>query len=266
MCAEFSVDLQREERGGEDREGQQDQNTGQQDVPGEDRHAEHRHAGRAHADDRGDEVDRTEDRAEAGEGQTHDPHVGTDTRRTDRVRQRGVGEPAEVGRTLRGEEAADGDQRAEEVQPVREHVQPRERHVGRADLQRHDPVREPCEQRRREHQQHDRAVHRERLVELLVRHDLRTRTGQLRAHEEREKAADAEEGERRDQVHRADRLVVSGGQPLDDDTPRLLAPHRQLVLERVVCCRGTLGFVEDAHSLFVSAFLAGSVCSMPAGT
>ena len=29
--------------------------------------------------------------------------------------------------------------------------------------------------------------------------------------------------------------------------------------------RGTLGFVEDAHSLFVSAFLAGSVCSMPAG-
>ncbi|MFV2121281.1 DUF5994 family protein, partial [Streptomyces sp. Act-28] len=37
------------------------------------------------------------------------------------------------------------------------------RDAARADLQRHDPVREPGEQRRREHQQHDRAVHRERL-------------------------------------------------------------------------------------------------------
>jgi hypothetical protein len=33
-------------------------------VPGEDRHPEHRHAERPQADDRGDEVDAAEDRAE----------------------------------------------------------------------------------------------------------------------------------------------------------------------------------------------------------
>ena len=64
---------------------------------------------------------------------------------------------------------ADGDDRAEQVEPVGERVQARERHVGRADLQRHRHVRESGEQRRREQQQHDRAVHREELVVLLVR-------------------------------------------------------------------------------------------------
>ena len=36
------------------------------------------------------------------------------------------------------EEARQHDEAAGEVQPVAEHVQPRERHVGRADLQRHE--------------------------------------------------------------------------------------------------------------------------------
>ena len=59
------------------------------------------------------------------------------------------------------------DERAEQVQPVGEGVQPRERDVGRADLQRQHQVGEREHDRRREEQQHDRAVHGEQLVVLL---------------------------------------------------------------------------------------------------
>ena len=95
---------------------------------------------------------------------------------------------------------------AEQEEPVGEHVQPRERHVGRADLQRHDHVGEADEQRRREHQQHDRAVHREQLVVLLVA-STNCRPG--RASSARismaMQAADEEEHERGDQVEVPDR-------------------------------------------------------------
>ena len=106
----------------------------------------------------------------------------------------------------------------EEVEPVREGVQARERHVGRADLQRHRDVGEAGEQRGREQQQHDRAVHREQLVVLLVRAEhVEAGREQLGAHDERQHAADAEVDERGDQVQVPDRLVVGGGDPLDQD-------------------------------------------------
>ena len=110
----------------------------------------------------------TEDRAQTGDHQAHDPQVGAGAGRVHRVGQRGVGEPAEVRRAARGEEAGHHDQAAEQEQPVGEGVQPRERDVRRADLQRHDVVREAEQDRRRVEQQHDRAVHGEQLVVLLV--------------------------------------------------------------------------------------------------
>ena len=226
VSPEGSIRLQHQQRAGQDRERDQHQDRRDQDVPGEDRHPEHRHPGRAHGDDRGDEVDRTEDRAQTGHPQAHDPQVTADTRRADRVGQRGVGEPAEVGRAARGEEAAEGDQAAEQEQPVAEHVQPRERDVRGADLDRHDHVREADEQRRREQQQHDRAVHGEELVVDLFVHDLQTRLGQLGPDQQRHHAADQEERERGDQVQVADQLVVGGGQPLDRDLA-LAAPPGQ---------------------------------------
>ena len=64
---------------------------------------------------------------------------------------------------------------SEGMEPVAEHIQPRERDLGRADLQRHDHVAEAEEQRRREQEQHDRAVHREELVIEPVVDDLHTR-------------------------------------------------------------------------------------------
>ncbi len=75
---EAPVTTEREERGGEDREDDEHEDRGDEHGPREDRHPEHRHAGGAHADDRRDEVDRAEDRAEAGEGEAEDPQVATE--------------------------------------------------------------------------------------------------------------------------------------------------------------------------------------------
>ena len=166
--AEVAVGGQAEQRGGQQREGQQHQDRRHQDVPGEDRHPEHRHAGSAHADHRGDHVDATEDGAETTDGQTHDPQVAAGAGRVDGVGQRRVGGPAEVGGAAGGDEAGDRDHRAEQEQPERERVQPRERDVGRADLQRQHQVGEAEHDRGRVEQQHHRAVHGEQLVVLLV--------------------------------------------------------------------------------------------------
>ena len=166
--------------------------------------------------DRGDEVDATEDRAEPGDDETHDPHVATDTGRVRRVRQRRVGVPAEVGGATRGQEAADGDEAAEQEQVEAEDVQPREGDVGRTDLQRHDDIGKADEQRRREQQQHDRAVHREQLVVLLVGEELQPGPGQFGAHQQRHDTGQQEEQERRRQVELADQLVVGGGHPVDE--------------------------------------------------
>ena len=187
-----------------------------QDVPGEDRHPEHRHARCAHADHRGDHVDPAQDGAQTGDDQAHDPQVTTGPGAVDGVGERGVGRPAEVGRAAGGDEAGHADQPAEQEQPEREGVQPRERHVGRADLQRQHQVGEAEDDRGRIKQQHDRAVHGEQLVELLVGQELQTRSGQLGPHQQRHQPADEEENKAGDDVHDPDQLVIGGGdQPVD---------------------------------------------------
>ncbi len=200
---------------------------GHQDVPGEDRHPEHRHPGCAHADHGGDHVDPAEDGAQTGDGQAHDPQVAAGAGRVDGVGQRGVGGPAEVGGAARGDEPGRAHRGAEQEQPEREGVQPRERHVGRADLQRQHQVGEAEHDRGRVEQQHDRAVHGEQLVELLVRQELQTGRGQLGAHQQRHQAADEEEDHAGDAVHDADHLVIGGGDQLVDQVPFGTHPRRE---------------------------------------
>ncbi|CAB4923579.1 unannotated protein [freshwater metagenome] len=221
--AQVPVGQQRHQRRGEDRERQQDQDAGDQRRPGEDRHPEHRHPRRPQAHDRGDEVDPTQDRAQTADGQAGDPQVTTGTRAVGDVGQRGVGEPSEVRGTTGGREPRDHDQAAEQEQPERERVQPRECHIRGTQLQRQDQVGEREEQRRREEQQHHRAVHGEQLVVLLIRQELQPRPGQLTTHQHGHQATDHEPRERHSQVHQADRLVISG--PQQHRQPRTLLGH-----------------------------------------
>jgi hypothetical protein len=159
-------------------------------------HPEHGHALDPHADDRGREIDHGQDRAPARQHQAHDPQVTSDARRVHLAGQRRVGVPAERRRPARGEEADQQDDPAEHEKVVAEDVQRGEGHVRGADVQRHDLVGEPDEHRGGEHQQHDRAVHGEQLVVLLVGHDIVVRAEQLRPHDHGHQARDQEEPER----------------------------------------------------------------------
>ena len=80
---------------------------------------------------------------------------------------------------------------------------------------------------RRVEQQHDRAVHGEQLVELLVGQELQARQGELGAHEQRHQAADEEEGEAGDAVHDADHLVIGRGHQLVDQVALGTEPRRE---------------------------------------
>jgi hypothetical protein len=194
---------------------------GDEHGPREDRHPEHRHARRTHREDRGDEVDRTEDGAETTEREAEDPEVTADTGAVGRVGEGRVGEPAEGGGSAGGEEASRRNEPTEEVEPVGKHVQAREGDIRRTDLQRHERIGEAREERCREEQQHDRAVHREQLVELVgVVDQLQTRLEQLGADDQGHRATEQEPDERGDEVEVADDLVVGRGDPLDDGRSR----------------------------------------------
>ena len=153
--------------------------------------------------------------------------VTAGTRRVDGVGQRRIGRPTEVRGTTGGDETAQRDQRAEQEQPERQRVQPRERHVGRTDLQRQHQVGEPEHDRGGVEQQHHRAVHGEQLVELLIAQELQPGHRQLRTHEQRHQTADEEEGEADDAVHDADQLVIGGRDELVDQVALGAHPFRK---------------------------------------
>jgi hypothetical protein len=174
--AEVAVEPQHGHRRGQHREGQQHQEHRDQLVPAEDWHPEHDHAWGAQTEDRRDGVDRGEDAGETGQADADDPHVGARPGGVDGLGERRVAEPAEVGGAVVGQEAEQEDQEAAQVQPVGEVVEAGEGHVRRADLERDDVVRQAEGEGAEEDEQHDRAVHREQLVErvegdeVVVRH------------------------------------------------------------------------------------------------
>ena len=91
-------------------------------------------------------------------------------RRDDRERR--IRGPARLRGAAGHEEARQHDDAAEEVHPVAHHVELGERHVGRANLQRHHEVAEAADgQRHDAEEHHDGAVHRAELVVELGQHD-----------------------------------------------------------------------------------------------
>ena len=75
-------------------------------------------------------------------------------------------------------------------------------------------------------QQHQRAVHGEQLVVLLIGHDVLVRAEQLDPHDQRHDPGAQEEEERGDQVQVPDDLVVGRGQPEGEDVSLTLGPRR----------------------------------------
>ena len=125
------------------------------------RHPPEGHPRRAHGDDRDQEVERREDRGEAGELDA-DVEERLPERRPGRERR--VAGPAGVEGAAGNEEAGHEEDPGERQEPEAERVQPREGHVRRAEHQRQDVVGDPGEDRDHEQEDHDRRVSREEPV------------------------------------------------------------------------------------------------------
>src|SRR6476646_1913536 len=91
-----------------------------------------------------------------------------------------------------------------------------ERHVTHAELQRHDKVHEPDHERHRHEENHDGAMRREDLIEMLRRQiALLTacRDCLLGAHHDRIRKTTEQHDQSKYDVHDTDSLVVDGCQP-----------------------------------------------------
>ena len=100
--------------------------------------------------------------------------------------ERRVCRPAGCGRATRHEERRDEHERRQQGDPVRQHVQERERHVSCADLERHEVVPESADEHvRDEKKHHDRAVHRHDSEIELRRHDATHVSGRQQPGEQR---------------------------------------------------------------------------------
>ncbi len=209
--AEVAVEQQHRDCAGDhgDRDDQQ-QRVGE-DRPDEQRQARPAHPRRAHVRDRHVEVDRAQQRGDAGEVDQVDPGIDATGWKVGGAGERHRRDPARLGR-------APEDRRVEhdaagEEQPVGERVQSRERHVARADHQRDEVVAEARQHRHDEQEDHRRPVHREELVVDLRADERVVRLAELQANHQRLAAAEDEERERRDQVEDPDPLVVGCREP-----------------------------------------------------
>ena len=109
-----------------------------------------------------------QDRRRADGEDAHDPHVGPRAGTELAARQRRVERPAGRGRAVRRQERRVDREAAADEHPDRQRVHPRERHVGRADLQRDEVVREPQADGRDDQEDHRRPVDGEDLVVRLL--------------------------------------------------------------------------------------------------
>ena len=153
--------------------------------------------------------------------QADDPQVGADAGRVERVAERRVGVPAEVGRAARGEEAGHrGQRRRTGTASRRTRSAAGTPRPGAPICSGSTQVGEREHDRRREEQQHDRAVHGEQLVVLLRATGTACPGGPAR------RASAAPSGRRArkntndgDQVHHADQLGVGRAQQVEKHRP-----------------------------------------------
>ena len=168
--AEVAVQQQHRQRRGQDREGGDDQQVGGKRRPAEHRHPHIGHAGRVDLQDRGDEIDAGQQRADAGDLQRPQIVIDADAGRIGEFRQRRIGQPAGAGELADDQRNVD-QQRAGRGQPEADRIQRRKRDVAHAELQRHDEIHQPDHERHRDEEDHQRAVRREDLVVVLGRQD-----------------------------------------------------------------------------------------------
>ncbi len=220
VAAQVAVDQQHDLRGGQRRDDDQNQAAMTRFSQANSGMRSQRHARTAHAEDGGHDVQRRADAADAAHQQTDDPIVGAVSRRKCLCGQRCVGEPADIGSAARSIQSASSDEAeveddaAQGTHPETEGIQPRKRHVARADHQGHEIVGEPEQQRHADQENHRRAMHGEQAVKGLRRNKMVVRNGQLDPHDRGFQASDHQKQDAVADVHQAELLVIDGDDPL----------------------------------------------------
>ena len=139
-------------------------------------------------------------------------------------RQRGVGEPTDVGcgshviKTRCGKIAGEKKKAAEEEHPKSKGIEPGIRHVACSDHQWHQVVSKPKDPRHGHEKNHRGAVHGEKAVEDVRLQKFTTWKEELHPHQRGHHARDDEEQQARPDVHQAELLVVDRVDKLLDDT------------------------------------------------
>jgi hypothetical protein len=113
------------------------------------------------------------------------------------------------------EEATPDEQCARWEQPERDGVDPRERHVVRSDQKRDEVVREGCDDRRPEEEQHRDAVTRQDRVVEVVAEQCALGCDELEADPDGHQATDDEGDDGVQAVQHPDVLVVDSREPAD---------------------------------------------------
>ncbi len=243
VSSEVAVGEQHGDRRGHRRQRDDEQDRVDHERPHEQGQAAPAHPRRAHVDNRGVEVDRAQQRGDAGQVDEEDPRVLAPARRVLDARQGWVAPPAGLRRVP--EDRRVEDDPARQQQPVGERVQTREGHVPGADHERQEVVAEARPDRDDEQEDHRRPVHGQQLVVVLAGQDRVVRLGQLDAHEQRLDPAEHEEHERGDQVEDPDLLVIGGRDPIDP--PLGLTRPRDLVGDDLGRRQGR-SFGDRAHA------------------
>ena len=184
------------------------------------RHFAQSHSRAAHAENRGYEIHRRSDAADAGNQQRQRPEIGAVPGRECARSKRRIGKPADVRRVagavqpIAADEAEIEQQASERGHPETEGVQPRKGHIARANHQRNQIGAEAKEDGHGHEENHGGAVHREHAVENFRRNKMIVRNDELDPHDGRFDAADHEEDQRVDDVENAQLLVVHGDNPI----------------------------------------------------
>src|SRR3989441_279406 len=191
----------------QDRRRRQDEALRDEDRPDEQGKIFEGDAGSPMPQDRHEEVDGARGRRNAEQLQPDDPHVDAGTGVVDAERR--VAGPSDVRGPHPHDDAGDRDD------PETQRVDPRERHVLRADERWDHQVPEAREDRNRDEEDHGGTVHREQLFVRVRVHDRRSRIRELGAHQECEDPRDEEEEERIREIQDPDFMVVGRRQPAE---------------------------------------------------
>ena len=212
MGAEVAVHPQQQEGQRHRGNGEDVGGAGGQRAPDQDRHPVDRHAGAAHAQEGDDEIDRAHRGGNAQQDHAQGIEIDIGAVVIGARRQRHIIEPAGIGPEADGEAGIEHNAGAE-IDPVGQRVQPRQRHVARAQQQRPEIIAEARQHRPGIKKDHGHAMHGEKLVILLRRQQMQVRPGQLQAEDQRLDPARDQEGEGGDDVANADFLVIDRRQP-----------------------------------------------------